>query len=255
MRKTVIGGNWKCTGTKQSVKDLTEAFNAYEIPEGVEVIIGAPFLHLPYLIENLKPEIKVAAENCSKYGYGAYTGSINPEMLVDFGLEWVILGHSERRHVFGETDAILAEKTRAALDNGLNVVFCIGELEEEFRAGKTNEVCGRQLDAILPVVKPEEWGKIIIAAEPVYAIGTGIVPTDEQIVKTHAFIREWFAEKVSQEVADEIVIQYGGSVKPANCEHLATLAGVDGFLVGGASTKASFTDIIASGVTINAQKQ
>lgn len=166
-------------------------------------------------------------------------------MLKDCCVEWVILGHSERRHVFGETDQLIAEKVKYALDSGLNVIFCIGEKLEEREAGKTNEVCFRQMEAVRALIG-EKWDKVVIAYEPVWAIGTGKTATPEQAQQAHLDIRQWVGEKICPKLAGQIRIQYGGSVTGDNAESLAKQPDIDGFLVGGASLKPEFIKIINS---------
>ena len=163
-------------------------------------------------------------------------------MIKDCGCEWVILGHSERRHVFGETDALIGDKVAFALESGLHLIPCIGEKLEEREAGKTEEVCFQQLKVIAD--KVSDWSRVVLAYEPVWAIGTGKTATPEQAQEVHAALRKWLAENVSPEVAASLRILYGGSVGAANCKELAACADIDGFLVGGASLKPDFVQII-----------
>jgi triosephosphate isomerase (TIM) len=164
-------------------------------------------------------------------------------MLVDAGIEWVIIGHSERRHVFKETNEILSEKTKYVLSKpNVKVVFCIGELLEEREAGKTIDVCKEQLEYLRKVV--EDWDRIVLAYEPVWAIGTGKVATIEQAQEVHKVVRDWLSESVSKEVASRVRVIYGGSVTAKNCGDLSRMPDIDGFLVGGASLKPEFTEII-----------
>jgi len=184
----------------------------------------------------------VAAQNCYKVAKGAFTAEISPQMIKDCGCQWVILGHSERRHVFGETDELIGEKVGFALESGLSIIPCIGEKLEEREAGKTEEVCFNQLKAIAD--KVSDWSKVVLAYEPVWAIGTGKTASPEQAQEVHAALRKWLAEKVSPEVSENLRILYGGSVSAANCKELATCPDIDGFLVGGASLKPDFVTII-----------
>ena len=180
-------------------------------------------------------------------GFGAFTGEISATMLKDFGVKWTLTGHSERRVGFGipgETNELVARKTAVALSNGLSVLACIGEQLSERENGTTMVVCAAQLDAIRKELKEEDWKKVVIAYEPVWAIGTGKVATPEQAEETHRQIREWIALNVSQTVAEEIRIVYGGSVKGSNCRSLIECPNIDGFLVGGASLLPEFVDII-----------
>ncbi|EER14999.1 triose-phosphate isomerase 1, putative [Perkinsus marinus ATCC 50983] len=246
--KPFVGGNWKSNGSVESIKKLAPALVAGEATynkDAVDVVIASTAIHLPLAMEQFKgSNIQISAQNCSKTGPGAYTGEITAEMIKDAGLNWTILGHSERRHLFNETNEDLAAKVAKAEAAGLKIIFCIGELLEEREAGKTEEVCATQMDAIVPVVK--DWNNIVIAYEPVWAIGTGKVATTEQAQETHASIRAYLKSKVSTEVAESTRILYGGSVNPGNCGELIKCADVDGFLVGGASLKPQFTDIIAA---------
>lgn len=167
-------------------------------------------------------------------------------MLVDVGLHWVILGHSERRHIIGESDEMTADKVAYAISKGLSVIYCIGEKLEERENDSTVDVCTRQMEALSSKLSPSDWSKIVVAYEPVWAIGTGKVATPEQAQQVHEAIRSWFATAVTQEVAAATRIIYGGSVNAANCKELAGQKDIDGFLVGGASLKAEFIDIVNS---------
>uniref|UniRef100_UPI00359030F8 Triosephosphate isomerase n=1 Tax=synthetic construct TaxID=32630 RepID=UPI00359030F8 len=248
-RKFFVGGNWKMNGTQESIKSLVETLNANNLDNKVEVVIAPPAVYLPQVRQQLRKDIQVAAQNCYTKGSGAFTGEISPEMLKDLGIPWVILGHSERRNIFGESDELVAEKVKHALEAGLKVIFCIGETLEEREAGKTTEVVARQLKAIAKKISESDWSKVVIAYEPVWAIGTGKVATPEQAQEVHAAIRKWLASNVSAEVAESTRIIYGGSVNGSNCAELAKQPDIDGFLVGGASLKPEFVDII------NAKKQ
>ena len=186
----------------------------------------------------------VAAQDVSQYGRGAYTGNITADQLTDANIKWTLTGHSERRTLFGETDQDVALKTKVAVENGLNVMLCIGEQLEERESGKTGEVNARQLQAVVEELTEGQWGNVVIAYEPVWAIGTGKVATPEQAQDTHAEIRDWLAENVSPAVAGATRILYGGSVNGGNCADLITNRDIDGFLVGGASLKPEFKDII-----------
>ncbi|CAJ0579986.1 unnamed protein product, partial [Mesorhabditis spiculigera] len=241
-RKFFVGGNWKMNGDKKSIDGILDFFKDCGCCGDVDVVVAPPAPYLTYVKEHLKCGAKVAAQNCYKVEKGAFTGEISPAMIKDLGLEWVILGHSERRHVFGETDDLIADKTVHALGAGINVIFCIGEKLEEREAGKTKEVNFRQLEAI--VAKNVDWSRIVIAYEPVWAIGTGVTASPEQAQEVHDWIRQFLKEKVSEEMAASTRIIYGGSVTADNCNDLATRPDIDGFLVGGASLKPDFIKII-----------
>merc|ERR1719463_611484 len=191
----------------------------------------------------VKPGIKVAAQNCSSTGAGAFTGEVNAAQVADAGLEWVLLGHSERRKLYGETEEMLGTKLSKAMEAGLKVIYCIGEQLEDREAGKTNDVIAQHM-ATVYACPNVDYEKIVIAYEPVWAIGTGKVATPAQAQETQAFIRKYVAKNVSSAVAEALIIQYGGSVSPDNCEDLIKCPDIDGFLVGGASLKPTFVKII-----------
>ena len=184
----------------------------------------------------------MAAQNAYHKPSGAFTGEVSVTMLKDAGIPWVILGHSERRTLFHESDANVAEKTAAALAENLSVILCIGETLEQREANETVNVVVRQLDAVADHVK--DWSKIVVAYEPVWAIGTGKVATSEQAQEVHAAIRKWATEKLGKDTADQLRIIYGGSVAAKNRKELAQRPDIDGFLVGGASLKPEFVDIV-----------
>jgi triosephosphate isomerase len=248
-RKPFVGGNWKCNGTIQSNAELSKALAASlsQYSQNVDVVVAPTALHVAHAIESLRGTgVHVATQNISKTKNGAFTGEVSAEMVKDFGLGWTLIGHSERRHKYGETDADIADKVALAEGNGLKVVFCIGELLEERKSGKTDDVCKRQMEAIIPVVK--DWDNIVIAYEPVWAIGTGVVATPQEAQDAHAAVRALLVSQVSSEVAAKTRIVYGGSVTPENSAELFAKEDVDGFLVGGASLKASFADIVKATV-------
>lgn len=240
-RKFFAGGNWKMNGNKATIDEILAFLAAGPINDNVDVVVGVPAVYLDYVQSRRPATLQVAAQNCYKVGKGAFTGEISPEMIKDVGVNWVILGHSERRNVFGETDQLIAEKVGYALQQGVSVIACIGELLEEREAGKTAEVVFRQLAAIAAQVK--DWSKVVIAYEPVWAIGTGKTATPEQAQEVHEQLRDWLAKNVSAEVSASTRIIYGGSVTGANSEELAKKADIDGFLVGGASLKKEFVQI------------
>ena len=245
MRKLLVGGNWKCNGTVDFSRSFpsnvlkTMSFNQSK----VEVVVAPSSLHIGAAQQALAgSQVQLSAQNCSLYGNGAFTGETSATMLKDFGLNWVILGHSERRHVFGESDQVVASKVKAALDQDLNVMACIGEKLDEREAGQTNAVNARQLQAIREEV--EDWSKIVIAYEPVWAIGTGVTASPEQAQEAHDNLRAWLRSNVSVEAAEQTRILYGGSVTDKNADELIGKPDVDGFLVGGASLKDAFKDIV-----------
>lgn len=247
LRKFFVGGNWKCNGSLEfatSFPSKVLAPLAYDINK-VDVVVAPSFVHLAAAQQALKSStVQLSAQNCSLYGNGAYTGETSATMIKDIGLNWVILGHSERRHVFGESDQVVAQKVKTALASDLQVIACIGEKLDEREGGKTDEVNARQLAAIREEV--EDWSKIVIAYEPVWAIGTGVVATPEQAQEAHAVVRDWLKKNVSAEAADKTRILYGGSVTGKNSDELIGKPDVDGFLVGGASLKEDIVNIVAS---------
>lgn len=240
-RKMIVGGNWKCNLDTAKAAALVEQLNGMEVGN-CEVYVAPVSIHIPMVLSTLKKEkAMVSAQNCGFTGMGAYTGEISADHLVDMSIEWVILGHSERRQYFKEDDEMLAKKLEYALSKGLKVVYCIGELKEQREDGTTMDVCKKQLERITKMLDPE---KVVIAYEPVWAIGTGLVATPAQAQETQKSIREYIASSASPEVAAKIRIQYGGSVSGKNCEELAAMEDIDGFLVGGASLKPEFSDIV-----------
>jgi triosephosphate isomerase len=244
-RKYCIGGNWKCNPkTKAEVDSLCKAFAACKFDHNkVEVIICPTGLHAKAVMDGLKGSgIEVGIQNLSKTDAGAFTGEVSAAMAADAGYTWCLIGHSERRTLYGETDADTVEKLKKAQDAGLKVMFCIGETLQERETGVTDDVNKRQLADALPIVT--DWDKFVIAYEPVWAIGTGKVATPEQAQETQEHIRKYVSEKMGAEIAAKVRIQYGGSASPGNIEGLASKPDIDGFLVGGASLKPEFTKMI-----------
>jgi len=249
-KRNLIGGNWKCNGKVDEVKKIVDMFNAAGLlPIENEIVIAVPSIHTGYCKQTFRKEISVAAENVASHnGYGAYTGEVSGEMLKDFGISWTLTGHSERRVGFdgpGESNELVGKKTAAALKAGLSVIACIGESLKERESNETMNVCAGQLAAIASFIKNEsDWKRVVIAYEPVWAIGTGKVATPEQAEETHKQIREWMVTNISKQVASDIRIIYGGSVKGNNCKALISCPNIDGFLVGGASLLPEFVDIM-----------
>jgi len=229
-------------GNKAAIDGIIGFLKAGPLSSKAEVVVGVPQCYLQYSSDNMAPGVGVAAQNCYKAEKGAFTGEISPAMIKDVGCEWVILGHSERRNVFGESDELISEKIGHALAAGLKVIPCFGEKLEEREAGKTEEVVFHQLKAMLPNIS--DWSRVVLAYEPVWAIGTGKTATPEQAQEVHAAIRKWLAENVSADVASSVRILYGGSVTADTCRDLGSREDIDGFLVGGASLKPDFVKII-----------
>ncbi|MCH5218983.1 MAG: triose-phosphate isomerase [Muribaculaceae bacterium] len=240
MRKNIVAGNWKMNTTLPEglalAKEVNDAVMACR--PNCDVIICVPFTHLAsidHVIDSTK--LGLGAENCADHKSGAYTGEVSAAMVASTGAKYVILGHSERRQYYGEVSAILRDKVALALENGLTPIFCIGEVLEEREAGKQNEVVKSQLVEGLFNLSKDEFAKIIIAYEPVWAIGTGKTATADQAEEIHAFIRSAIAEKYGKEIAENTSILYGGSCKPSNAAELFAKPNVDGGLIGGASLK------------------
>ncbi len=241
MRKNIVAGNWKMNKTLQ--EGVALATELKEILKGqkpnCEVIIGTPFIHLATVSEVIKGSvIKLSAENCADKESGAYTGEVSAAMVKSTGAEYCILGHSERRGYYGETPEILKTKVDLALANGLKVIFCIGESLEEREAGKQNEVVKAELEGSVFHLSEAEFANIIIAYEPIWAIGTGKTATSDQAEEIHAYIRSLIADKYGKNVAEDTSILYGGSCKASNAPELFAKPDIDGGLIGGASLKA-----------------
>ncbi|ALC46246.1 Tpi, partial [Drosophila busckii] len=241
-RKFCVGGNWKMNGDQKTIADICKTLSSAQLDPNTEVVIGCPAIYLMYARNLLPCSIGVAGQNAYKTAKGAFTGEISPAMLKDIGADWVILGHSERRAIFNESDDLIAEKAEHALAEGLKVIACIGETLQEREAGKTNEVVARQMCAYAKTIK--DWTNVVVAYEPVWAIGTGKTATPDQAQEVHAFLRKWLTDNISKQVSDSLRIQYGGSVTAANAQELAKKPDIDGFLVGGASLKPEFVDIV-----------
>jgi len=246
MRRKLIAGNWKMYKTLSEAVTLVEELKSAVAGAPGDALVAPPFTALAAVVGAARgSSVAVAAQNMHFAKEGAFTGEVSATMLLDIGVTHVILGHSERRQYFAETDDGVARKTKVALDNGLTPISCVGETLAEREAGRTMEVVGRQLDAVLHAVTDDEAKEVVIAYEPVWAIGTGKVATPEQAQEVHAFIRSRIAAKHGRAVADVVRILYGGSVKPDNVKGLMALPDVDGALVGGASLKAdSFLKLV-----------
>ena len=238
MRKNIVAGNWKMNKNLQEglelAKELNEALKGKSV--NCDVIIGTPFVHLASVVEAVDANKKsVAAQNCSDKPSGAYTGEVSAEMVASTGVKYVILGHSERRAYYGETPEILKEKVKMAFENKLTPIFCIGEVLEERESEKHFGVVKSQIEASLFDLPAEDFKNIILAYEPVWAIGTGKTATAAQAQEMHAFIRKTLAEKYGEEVANNTSILYGGSCNASNAKELFSNPDVDGGLIGGAS--------------------
>jgi len=241
MRRKIVAGNWKMNTTVAEGIELAKAVVAVkdEAKAGVELILGAPFTHLASVIDAVRgTNIAVAAQNCADHEKGAYTGEISAPMLAGLGVQYVILGHSERRQYYGETSETLNAKMALCYANGMAPIYCIGENLAEREAEKHFDICRKQIEEVVFNLTPEQFSKIIIAYEPVWAIGTGKTATAEQAEEIHAFVRNVLKEKFCEEAAQSTPILYGGSCKPSNAAELFSKIDVDGGLIGGAALKA-----------------
>uniref|UniRef100_A0A674MMK6 Triosephosphate isomerase n=1 Tax=Takifugu rubripes TaxID=31033 RepID=A0A674MMK6_TAKRU len=222
-RKFFVGGNWKMNGDKKSLGELIQTMNGAKVDSNVDVVCGSPSIYLDFVRSKLDAKFGVAAQNCYKTAKGAFTGEISPAMIKDCGVNWVILGHSERRHVFGESDELIGQKTAHALENGLGVIACIGAKLDE-REGRHHR------EGSAPNTPPL---KVVLAYEPVWAIGTGKTASP-QLRRVHEKLRAWLKTNVSEALCSRICLCFSGSVTGGTCKELAAQKDVDGFLVGGA---------------------
>lgn len=238
-RKTLIAGNWKMHGNTDSIKELMHSIShQLDASWTAQVLVCAPFVYLPLVSQlSASTNILLGAQNLSEHTEGAYTGEVSGQMLSDIGCQYVLVGHSERRSINGESNQLVAEKFQQALKTGLIPVLCIGETLEQRKSGTTMDVVTQQIDAVVDICGVELLAQGIIAYEPVWAIGTGVTATPEQAQEVHAAIREHLAAK-DLKVATDMRILYGGSMKAANAKQLLAQPDIDGGLIGGASLKA-----------------
>ncbi|MCK6258550.1 triose-phosphate isomerase [Fictibacillus sp. KIGAM418] len=237
MRKPIIAGNWKMNKTLSEAKSFVEEVKGL-IPaaDTVDSVVCAPALFLDALVNASKgTDLGVGAQNMHFEDNGAFTGEISPVMLKDLGVGYVVLGHSERREYFGETDELVNQKTHAAFNHGLTPIVCVGETLEQREADQTKDVVKTQTEKGLQGLSEEQVKRTVVAYEPVWAIGTGKTASSEDANEVCGYIRSVIAEQFSQEAADQVRIQYGGSVKPGNIKELMGMSDIDGALVGGAS--------------------
>ena len=251
MRKTIIAGNWKMNKTSKETREMLAKLKELTMDvQGVEMVIGAPFTALEAAVETVKgSRIEIAAQNMYPKDNGAYTGEVSPVMLKELGVKYVILGHSERREYFHESNEFINSKVKAALAHDLIPILCIGEKLEDREAGRTAEVNEKQLREGLAGLTAEEAMKTVVAYEPVWAIGTGKTATPEMAEATHEEIRQVLADMFGSVVAEEMTIQYGGSMNAKNAKELLAQRNIDGGLVGGASLDAeTFAQVIKAGL-------
>ncbi|MBP9987866.1 MAG: triose-phosphate isomerase [Ruminococcus sp.] len=239
VRKAVIAGNWKMNKTPAETTALINEMKPLVADADCEVVLCVPFVDVPAAIEAAKgSNIKIGAENVHFKDSGAYTGEVSADMLVELGVEYVVIGHSERRTYFGETDQTVNLRTLKALEKGLKPIVCVGETLEQRELGYTETLLKYQTKMALTNVSAEQLKNIIIAYEPVWAIGTGVTATDDQADEGNGFVRAAVAEAYGEDAAEGITIQYGGSMNAKNCDGLVAKVNVDGGLIGGASLKA-----------------
>lgn len=250
MRKKVIAGNWKMNKVFSEANQFVEEVVG-KVPDSdkVEAIVCAPFPYLASLVEKTNDsKVKVAAQNMHFEDNGAYTGEVSPVMLKDIGVSYVVLGHSERRELFAETDETVNKKTHAAFNHGLTPIVCVGETLEQREANETMNHVETQVKKAIKGLTDEQVAETIVAYEPIWAIGTGKTASSEDANDVCAHIRNVIKETTSEDIAEKVVIQYGGSVKPANVEELLSQSDIDGALVGGASLEAeSFLQLVEAG--------
>lgn len=246
MRKNIVAGNWKMNLNAEQTKALIAELTSVQLPENTRVLVAPPFVNLSAALEAAHhSSVEVMAQNMHQAESGAYTGEVAASMLTHLGVKTVVLGHSERRSYFGETDALLAQKVKTALNHQMEVVFCFGEELAERERNAHFEVVASQLKNALFALPASAWSSIVLAYEPVWAIGTGLTASSAQAQEMHAFIRQTIAEAYSASLAQEVSILYGGSVKANNAAELFGQPDVDGGLIGGASlVAADFKGII-----------
>lgn len=246
MRTPIIAGNWKMNKTPYQAQQLVRAINAIELAPDVEAVVCVPAIDIHAVRDELDDsDLGLGAQNMYFAKSGAFTGEISAEMLLDLQVEYVILGHSERREIFGESDALIQQKVEAALKAGLKPILCVGETLEEREAGKQEDKVRRQLQLDLMGLAPDAFEKIVIAYEPIWAIGTGKTASAQDAEDMAAFIRQQIGQTFGREAAEQVRIQYGGSVKVNNVDEIMAQENIDGALVGGASLEAeSFAALV-----------
>ncbi len=241
MRKKIVAGNWKMNTTVAEGLALAKGIveKVEEVPADVTLVVAPPFTHLTTVAQVLEgTPIRLSAQNCADEPKGAFTGEVSAAMLKDAGCTYTILGHSERREYYGETSAKLVKKMALAFENGLDVIFCVGEKLAERQEGNHFDVVASQISEVLFSLTAEQMAHVVVAYEPVWAIGTGVTATAAQAQEIHGFIRNTLAAHFGEEVAEATTILYGGSCKPSNAKELFACPDIDGGLIGGASLKA-----------------
>ena len=255
MRQPFFAANWKMNKSIVESGAFIASFigklgaTASGVGSEFSVIVAPPYTHLGLMADSADgTKVQISSQNCGVAKAGAFTGEISPSVLKELGCDWTIIGHSERRHVFKEDETLVVARSRAALEEGLGIIFCVGETLQDRRAGKTMKVLEGQLKS-LGMLVPSSLSRMVLAYEPVWAIGTGENATPAQAEEVHAFIRDWVGKAFSQEVAQGLRILYGGSVKPDNAETIMAQPDVDGLLVGGASLDPlAFSGVVLGGL-------
>ncbi len=244
-RPTIVAANWKLNGDLALVSNMSKALSEVELAENVQVILCPSMMHIGVLTTVKNDNFAVGAQNASEQLKGAFTGETSVEMLKEFGVEYVILGHSERRSIYHESSHLVAQKVATALKAGVTPILCIGESEDERASNQTETVLASQLQPVIDEVGIQAFANIVVAYEPVWAIGTGKTASPEMAQETHAFIRKFLSE-LNADVAQQIALLYGGSVNATNSEELFAQADIDGGLIGGASLKVDEFKVICS---------
>lgn len=241
-RQFFVIGNWKMNVNKAKIDSVVKIMSNASLDPKTEAVVGCPSCYLSYARQELPSEISLAAQNCYKVNRGNFSGEISPEMIQECGGDWVIIGHPERRTIFGETDDFIREKMAHAQESGIKVIACVCETLEDREMNLTEEVLMSQMASLASSIS--DWFRVVIAFEALWASNTGVLATPAQVQEVLAMLRRWLRENVSDQVANKTRILYAGSVSSSNCQHLAKLPDLDGFLVGSAALKADIVDII-----------
>ena len=250
MRKKIVAGNWKMNLDKSSSEHLVkEILESTQEKKDIQIVLSPPFIYLEQVVKDCvsRPDVLIAAQNCSAYDNGAFTGEVSTNMLKSIGVDYVIIGHSERRQFFSESNDVLMNKISLSLSNNLKVIFCCGEDINQREKDLHFEIIEDQLKSTVFKLSPNDFSKIVIAYEPIWAIGTGKTATSDQAQEIHGFIRSLITTNYNKDISDNTTILYGGSCKPSNAKVIFSEDDIDGGLIGGASLKsADFTSIISS---------
>ncbi|XP_066950538.1 triosephosphate isomerase-like [Macrobrachium rosenbergii] len=243
-RKFFVIGNWKMNVNKAKIDSIVKIMSSASLDPNTEAVVGCPSCYLTYARQELPSEISVAAQNCYKVSRGNFSGEISPEMIQECGGDWVIIGHPERRTIFGERDDFIQEKMAHAQEAGIKVIACVCETQEDRQQNLTEEVLQSQMASLASAIT--DWSRVVLAFEALWASNTGVLATPAQVQEVLSMMRRWLRDNVSDKVANSTRILYAGSVSSSNCQHLAMLPDLDGFLVGSAALKSDIVDIINS---------